>query len=283
MTEALAYIQKSLEDNYPPQEIRSFTRLIMEHVCSIPPHKLLSDKDKELSNREKEEITGIVKRLLQSEPIQYILGKTCFYGYDFLVNPSTLIPRPETEELIDYILSDHKEEKLRLLDIGTGSGCIAVTFARERKGAEVIGIDISSAAIDTARENARLLQTENITFIQADILSESQSEQMISGKFDLIVSNPPYIMEKEKDSMEKNVLGYEPGSALFVPDHDPLLFYRRIAQFGKKRLNPGGQLYFEINALLGKEMVGLVNDEGYKEIKLIPDLSGKDRFIKAMI
>ncbi|NDV54968.1 peptide chain release factor N(5)-glutamine methyltransferase [Parabacteroides sp. 52] len=282
MTQALAYIQSSLEGLYPAGEIRSFTRLIMEEVCHIPPYKLLSDKDRELSDNENKRITEIIDRLRQAEPIQYIIGKAYFYDAYFLVNPATLIPRPETEELVEHILCDDNGEKKTVLDIGTGSGCIAISLAKGMPNAEIIGIDISDKALETARENARLLKAENASFFLTDILSAQDRAQLQPALFDLIVSNPPYVMEKEKKAMEKNVLLHEPHLALFVKDDDPLIYYRHIAQMGKERLQPGGYIYFEINAQCGKEMVELMEQEGYESIERIKDLSGKDRILKAI-
>ncbi len=283
MTDTISYIHSTLKDIYPPEEIRSFIRLIMEHVCGIQSYQLLSDKDKELSDSEKGEIKEIIERLRQSEPIQYIIGKTCFYGYEFLVNQSTLIPRPETEELVERILIDQKEGKINLLDIGTGSGCIAITLAKKIKGSQVTAIDISKEALTTAKKNADILEVDNITFIQADILSNEQLDIISHNSYDLIVSNPPYVMISEKEGMEKNVLLHEPENALFVPDNDPLLFYRRIAQLGNKYLKPNGFLYFEINAQLGQEMITLLQNENYENVKLLKDLSGKDRISIAQL
>lgn len=283
MTETLTYIQHSLRDIYPPEEIRSFTRLILEKVCGIRPHQLLMDKDKELSDTEKEEVKEIVQRLKLSEPIQYILGSTCFYEDEYMVNPSTLIPRPETEELVERVLNDHQNKSLSLLDIGTGSGCIAIALAKRLLKADVTAVDISEKALETAQGNATRLHVSNVSFLRVDILSEEETREKLPRRFDVIVSNPPYVMEKEKVEMEQNVLRYEPDGALFVPDNDPLLFYRRIARLGREKLNPGGCVYFEINAQLGEEMKILMIDEGYRDVLLWKDLSGKDRIIKATI
>ena len=281
MTETITYIQNSLKDSYPIQEISSFIRLIMEHVCGLQPHNILLCKDKDLSDTEICQIKEITNRLQQSEPIQYILGKAFFYGLSFTVNPAVLIPRPETEELIELILTKHKNDKLHILDIGTGSGCIAISLAKQLNQSEVIGIDISGQALETAQLNAQQLNAP-VTFIQTDILLSHKAEKDISGTFDIIVSNPPYVMDCEKAVMEQNVLQFEPHQALFVPDNDPLLFYQSIAAFGKKKLKKEGTLYFEINAQCGNSMIELLTESGYKEVELIRDLSGKDRIIKAI-
>lgn len=285
MTDTIAYIQQSLKDLYPKNEILSFTRHIMEEIGGIPPHHLLFGKGKELSDTEKLEIKEIVEQLKKYKPLQYILGKTDFYGRTFRVDPSVLIPRPETEELVEQILADLKSEPdrpLTILDIGTGSGCIAVTLAKEWKQADVIATDVSPEALETARENARRLHAP-VTFVRTDILSLEEAEAAIPFSFDLIVSNPPYVTEREKAAMEPNVLDYEPSLALFVSNDDPLLFYRAIARFGKKKLKKGGRLYFEINASYGPETVSLLEEEGYREVGLFRDLSDKNRMIKAKL
>jgi release factor glutamine methyltransferase len=280
MTETIAYINHTLKDLYPPGEIKGFTRLIADYVCGLQPHQLLMCKSKELSDTEKKEIERIVERLRQWEPVQYILGETRFYGLRFSVNPSVLIPRPETEELAGLILKECTGKSLRALDIGTGSGCIAVTLSRYLPGAEVVAVDISEEALQTAEANNRANHTA-VSFIQTDILSTERAKEEIGGTFDLIVSNPPYVMEREKGRMEKNVLLYEPEQALYVPDNDPLLFYRKIARFGQDKLNSGGLLYLEINAQCGHETVCLLQQEGYKKVELRQDVFGKDRMIKA--
>lgn len=286
MTDAVLYIRQSLQTLYPANEINCLVRLLMERICGIAPYQLLLGKGKELSETEKERIVEIVGALKESVPIQYILGTADFYGREFAVNPSVLIPRPETEELVEIILKDVRQKKnvapLKIADIGTGSGCIAVTLAAELPEAEVTALDISAEALETARANAARLQV-NVRFLQADILAETTTAQAVPGTFDLIVSNPPYVLETEKAGMEKNVLDHEPHLALFVDDSDPLLFYRHIARFGKKRLDSGGVLYFEINARCGREMVGLLETEGYRDVTLIRDISGNDRIIKAFI
>lgn len=278
MTETIAYIKKSLDLCYPPGEISSLTRLIMEQVCGILPHQLLLGKGKELSDTEKEEIKQIVQRLKDSEPIQYILGEALFYGITFRVTPAVLIPRPETEELVELILQDYSDKEARILDIGTGSGCIAITLARQLKQARIHALDISPEALVIAQENAQINQVD-ISFVEADILSTS--ENPFRQKFNCMVSNPPYIMNKEKVEMEQNVLAHEPHQALFVPDNDPLLFYRAIARLGQGWLQDNGHLYFEINAQCGKQTTEMLQAEGYNAIEVIQDISHKDRIIKA--
>jgi release factor glutamine methyltransferase len=280
MTETLAYINNSLKELYPPGEIRSFTRLIMEHVCGLQPYRILMGKGKELSAAEKQAVRQAAERLKQGEPVQYILGRASFCGLDFPVDRRVLIPRPETEELAALIIKEQAGRKTRILDVGTGSGCIAVALAHSLPGSDVVAVDISEDALELAKENARI-NGACVSFIRTDILSFRQAVQDIAGTFDLIVSNPPYVKESEKAAMEKNVLLYEPPQALFVADSDPLVFYRAIARFSEKKLRDGGTLYLEINALLGKETLALLTGEGYAKTKLIRDLSGKDRIIKA--
>lgn len=280
MIETVDYIKNSLKDIYPPGEIGSFTRLILEQVCGLKPHNLLFCKDKQLSETEKSTIRQIVERLKVQEPIQYVLGTADFYGQSFFVNPSVLIPRPETEELVERVILDYEDKEVKILDVGTGSGCIGITLKRHLKNSEIIAVDISAPALETARKNARHLGAP-VIFIRTDILSLEKSDLNIPFIFDVIVSNPPYVKNSEKACMEKNVLDHEPHQALFVPDDDPLIFYRQIARLGKKKLKKEGRLYFEINAQCGPAMKEMLEHEGYKEIELFQDIFGKDRIIKA--
>jgi len=212
-------------------------------------------------------------------PIQYILGETEFYGLPFRVNDSVLIPRPETEELVDWIRSENnRNEALNILDIGTGSGCIAIALKHEFPNAAVEAFDISDKALETARSNAGLNKLD-VEFSKVDILNVADQ----SKKWDIIASNPPYIPELEKSEIEANVLEHEPHLALFVPDNDPLLFYRHIALFAKKQLNPNGKLYFEIHRDYGKECMELLASLGFSEIELRKDISGNNRMIRSVI
>lgn len=280
MTETVVYIQNTLKDLYPPSEIKAFTRLIMERVCDIQPHQFLLCKDKELSGKEKEEIYNIVDRLTKYEPIQYIFGKTDFYGFEFQVNPSVLIPRPETEELVEMIVREYLGKDVAILDIGTGSGCIAITLKKLLKDADVSAIDISPEALKVAERNA-MNNRVSVFFYERNILEPFRTGDSLEEDFDVIVSNPPYVMEKEKAEMEKNVLDYEPQLALFVSDNDPLIYYRNIARFAEQKLKKKGYLYFEINSKLGNEVVEMLRLLEFKNVELIQDLSGNDRFVKA--
>jgi release factor glutamine methyltransferase len=281
MTETIKYIKDSLTDIYPNSEIKGIIRLIMEQICSLQPHQYLIFQDIQLSNEKKNKIIEVVERMKSKEPIQYILGTADFYSIPFEVNSSVLIPRPETEELVDLIISENSTSiGKNILDIGTGSGCIAITLQKNIKTAHVYAVDISAEALNVARRNAVQNQTD-VTFIQTDILQLEKAQKDIPYTFDIIVSNPPYIKQEEKKEMEQNVLDFEPHLALFVPDQDPLLFYRHIAEFGKEKLKENGLLYFEINAACGEITCKMLQEKGYNKVQLIKDLSGKDRIIKA--
>ncbi|MCD8185283.1 MAG: peptide chain release factor N(5)-glutamine methyltransferase, partial [Rikenellaceae bacterium] len=257
---------------YPPEEGRAITFQLFESLLGLRREDifLLSEAECEPS----EAISQAVEQLLHHRPLQYILGETEFYGLPFYVNEKVLIPRPETEELVQWIIHDYKGTSPRILDIGTGNGAIAVSLAKNLPEASVFAVDISSGALETARENARLNQV-NVQFTQADILQEHPE-----GIFDVIVSNPPYVRKTEKSLMRRNVLDHEPDIALFVPDDDPLLFYRRIAELAKSRLNDNGTLYFEINEAFGPQIQELLSALGYTEIEIRSDIFGKDRMAK---
>jgi release factor glutamine methyltransferase len=224
----------------------------------------------------------ILEQLKLEIPIQYLLGKTSFYGLDFAVNEAVLIPRQETEELVDWIIStvnsEREDRKLRILDIGTGSGCIAISLAKNIKNATVFAIDVSKDALVTARKNA-LTNNVDVTFISQNILETVDLKQ----QFDIIVSNPPYVRNLEKHEIKKNVLDNEPHLALFVADDDALVFYKKIAELAQKNLLIGGHLYFEINQYLGQEMTELLQNLNFKNIELRKDIYGNDRMTKAIV
>jgi release factor glutamine methyltransferase len=269
-------IAKELAPFYPESEIRAFTRLILESVCGLSFTQIALKKFRRISGGESEHINRILESLKQSEPIQYVLGEAGFCGLKFMVNPSVLIPRQETEELVDWVLKSGINRESRILDIGTGSGCIAISLKKQNPGFDVFAIDISSEAIDMAKKNARLNDVQ-VNFSRADILNPVGFE---AGGFDVIASNPPYVRESEKTMMGKNVLLYEPETALFVPDSDPLKFYRAIAAFAGKNLARGGFLFFEINEALGEEVAALLSEK-FCNIESRKDLNGKDRMVKA--
>jgi len=280
MKETISFISEALHEQYPPEEINTFTRWILEEVCNLTLQQQILCKDIQLSHAKKEHIQMIVQRLRKMEPLQYILEKCYFYGLIFNVNPSVLIPRPETEELVNHIIGSETKSNLKILDIGTGSGCIAVTLAKHLVNPEVYAIDISAEALVTANKNAKQNNTI-VHFQHIDILSDNVLENYAGQSFNIIVSNPPYVKNSEKATMLDNVLHHEPHQALFVPDHDPLLFYRRIADIGLLMLKKSGRLYFEINAACGAIITDMLNEKGYQNIQLIQDLEGKDRFVKA--
>lgn len=280
MKQALAKIHQQLDALYPPGELRELIRWMMEEVAGIPPYRLLFADDV-LTEHQRQQIDAMVERLAKKEPIQYILGKTTFCGLPFQVNREVLIPRPETEELVRLIVDDFTSHpSVRILDIGTGSGCIAVSLASFLPGAQVTGLDVSPSALQVAAGNAALNQV-SVSWISQDVLSADVDSCL--GQYDCIVSNPPYIMEHEQQEMDAGVLNYEPHQALFVPDTDPLLFYRRIVQLAKRHLRAGGWLYFEINEQCGDAMRELLNRERFSQTEIIKDYFGKDRMLKSQL
>ena len=282
MKETIKYIRERLNPAYPAQETESLVRIILNHVCHLQIHELWSGKDTQILPNERKLIEEIVEGLLKYEPIQYLLGETEFYGLRFVVNKQVLIPRPETEELVEWIVSDAKtayfSNELRVLDIGTGSGCIAISLAKHLPKAKVYGLDISEEALSVARQNAVINQVA-VEWIRQDILDSCESNDL-PQTFDIIVSNPPYVTPAEKAAISQNVLEYEPHLALFTPQDQPLLFYERIADFGKKHLCQHGLVYFEINPSFGREVVGLLDRKGYHNGVLRQDISGKERMVR---
>ena len=276
MQDILQNIRKSLSGFYPDNEISGLVRLLIEHVTKSSMPALLSDKNTKITSEEVLKIDKIVERLQRFEPIQYILGETEFYGLPFTVNQDVLIPRPETEELVELILNENKESKPRILDIGTGSGCIAVSLQKHIHESSVTAWDISEKALAVAALNSKS-NSVNVTFNQVDILSDYP----INHSFDIIVSNPPYVLVSEKTDMHANVLEYEPHTALFVADNNPLLFYNRIADVAIQLLTDGGKLYFEINRAKGQETIKMLENKKFSEIRLIKDISGNDRMVRA--
>lgn len=253
------------------------TRIIFERLKGYTPADLVLKGAQEAGEYIIGKTDSIVKRLLEDEPIQYIFGIADFYGMEFKVTPDVLIPRPETAELVDLIVSDWKNKPdLEIADLCTGSGCIACALARNLPFSSVTAIDISAPALKIAKENALALKVK-INFVQEDVLAITP----VTDKFDIIVSNPPYITEKEKAAMEPNVLEHEPGLALFVPDNDPLRFYKPIAAFASDSLKQGGMLYFEINPEYASDIQRLISGYDFTEIEVIRDSSARKRFIKA--
>lgn len=271
------HITRSLSGLYPEGEAKALAKGILTEVFRFSALDLYAGKDRDFSEKEHRKLEDILARLRKFEPFQYITGETSFLGLPLYTAEGVLIPRPETAELAGWIVSDYGNRKgLRVLDIGTGSGCIAIALARLLPQAEVEAWDISDAALALARRNAERNGTE-VKCTRVDVLSHTLPE----GYADICVSNPPYICEREKAGMERNVLDWEPGQALFVPDEDPLRFYRKIAEEMSKRLSPDGVLYYEINQAYGRETVALLESMGYHDVELRKDLSGNDRMVKA--
>ena len=270
------FIKSELKDLYSPDEISSLTRLILEKEFAIPFADILACKFNHLSDAEMQKLTEIVGKLKNSEPIQYILGETDFFGLAFYVNGSVLIPRPETEELVQWVLESAENKPMKILDIGTGSGCIAVTLAKKLPSAEVHAWDISEDALEVARKNAERNGVK-VIFVKRDMLLEPVSDE----KFDIIVSNPPYVTEVEKTEMQENVLNFEPHLALFVPDDNALVFYEKIADFALTNLNKDGKLFFEINRAKGADIAHLLEEKGFTNIELRKDISGNERMVMA--
>ena len=273
-----AIYQLELETLYDGEEAKALFSLAAEHVLALSPTRLRMERDTDVTFIHEQQLLSILNDLQLGKPVQYILGEAHFYGLVFKVNEHVLIPRPETEELVDWMIADNNLQfavsDIKILDIGTGSGCIPVTLKKHLPQAQVSTLDVSAEAITVARQNAMQNGVE-VDFIEADILS-FKSEL----KFDVIVSNPPYIRLLEKEEMHENVLANEPHLALFVSDEDPLIFYKAIASFAQTNLNRGGKLYFEINEYLGEETVDMLDAKGFKNIELRKDMQGKDRVVR---
>lgn len=277
-----------LDAIYGKEEVQTFFFMLTEYYNAIKRIDLALSTDLSIEDDFVLKYESALEALKNHEPIQYIIGQTEFYGLPFYVNENTLIPRPETEELVELILSNittngqlelvKGDHQFNILDIGTGTGCIAISLAKQLPNANVSAIDVSAKALEMANKNAQLNQVD-INFIENDILKICNSELDSATKFDIIVSNPPYVRQLEKQQMQDNVLNHEPHLALFVEDENPLIFYRAITQFATKNLKPNGELYFEINEYLGKEMMAFLEEFGFKNIQLKQDLFGKDRMI----
>ena len=279
---------RQLTQVYDDYEAKAIARMVYEVRFGLMPSDLFIGKDTQLSTDDQKLLAEITQRLLTGEPVQYVLGEAEFGGRTFHVEPGVLIPRPETYELCQWIMEERRGKKeegrnTSILDIGTGSGCIACTLAAELADAEVTAWDISDDALRIATENAKRTDV-HVSFEKVDVLNTSllNRERPATG-LDIIVSNPPYICNKERATMERNVLEHEPELALFVPDDDPLLFYRTIARFAAKALNPSGALYFEINPLYVSEMQQMLSEEGFSHTEIRNDQFGKQRFTKSCL
>lgn len=269
------YALKELKGSYPDREIHNICQIIFMDLFHFTKIDIHIRKNEHLNESFSDKFTTVIQLLKSGSPLQYLLGETEFGGLKFKVNPCTLIPRPETRELTLWAGSSLQGRE-KVLDIGTGSGCIAICLAHDYPNLSVTGIDISAGAIATATENARLNGT-SVEFLARDILHPDLYDWPL---FDMIISNPPYVRESEKQGMQPQVLNYEPHQALFVPDEDPLLFYKSIADFGRRRLSPGGWLYLEINEAFGDEVASLLSSYGYHEIQIKKDICAKDRMAR---
>ena len=281
--DVFAIFKQSLVRLYGTNEIEAITLMVINEITNLSKAQIKAFPEKEIATADNGKLNNILQRLQTGEPIQYILGHTEFYGLPFNVNPSVLIPRPETEELVEWVLNTVGTSQLttsNILDIGTGSGCIAISLKKNLPRATVSAIDISTKALEKAKQNADLNNVK-IDFIHADILNIKSEIEI--PKSDIIVSNPPYVTQHDKTQMHTNVTDFEPHTALFVPEDDPLLFYNAIADYALNNLSTTGLLFFEINENLGKQTVELLNSKHFKNIELRKDMSGRDRMIRTRI
>lgn len=266
----------ALDALYPQEESETFFKILSQEYLKLAAFEIPLNFQLELTKAQQTRFDQALNRLQKFEPLQYIVGTTEFYGFPFLLSPDVLIPRPETEELVDWIYTDFKDQECTVLDIGTGSGAIAVSLAKVLPKASVSALDVSAKALKIAAENA-MANAVNIKFIEQDILAC----ETLAESYDVIVSNPPYVRNLEKAEIKANVLNYEPHLALFVPDDSALLFYRKIAELALKALQPNGILYFEINQYLGEQTVSLLKNIGFSKVELRSDFAGNPRMIKA--
>lgn len=267
---------------YPEGEARALVRYVLEVRYNISIPDIYMGKDRHFSEEERAELDFIVERLLHQEPVQYILGQADFHGLTFHVAPGVLIPRPETEELVDWVLEElGRLKNATVLDVGTGSGCIAVCLAKTCPGAKVSALDVSSAALEIAHANAQAIGVK-VNMLCGDILHPDGNDVLSKSSWDIIVSNPPYICDSEAMDMSKNVLGFEPHEALFVPDDNPLLFYKAIADYSIRKLNPEGKLFVEINRAYADEVMMLFSDTGFVGVELKKDMYDNNRMVKCI-
>ena len=281
LNEARSILTKELNKVYDKDEVKNIIDLVLEHITGLPRIEQVKSKVPYLTCTQLEDLDSITERLKKNEPVQYVLGRAWFAGMKFKVNKNVLIPRPETEELVDWVVKESQKSIVnsqKILDVGTGSGCIPISLKKRLPDADVSALDVCGEALYIAAENAAELNVE-VNFILLDFLDEEKWAEL--GNFDIIISNPPYVKQAEKNSMHERVISFEPHLALFVPDNDALLFYRKLAGFAIKHLNPGGSLFIEINEALGNEVVDLFKNTGFADIQLKKDMQGKDRMIKA--
>lgn len=272
-----------LQNYYEKNEAESITRLVFCEVLKLTPIELRMSQNKKLEALQEEIFSVILQRLYKNEPVQYVLGVAYFYGLRFLVNDSVLIPRRETEELVEWVIKQNTLLSPRILDIGTGSGCIPITLKHEMKDAKVTAVEIDENALRLAKQNARevLKDTKGLQFFCRDIFDHTWWQQW--RKFDYIISNPPYVMEVEKNTMAANVIEHEPAKALFVPNNEALKYYTAIADFALQNLEKNGRLFFEINEKKGRETVEMLYNKGFESVQLKKDMQGKDRMVMANV
>lgn len=294
--EAGRYLKEQLKKIYEEEEAGKIADLAIEHISGLSKTERISRKQEELSASQSKQLQKDLQRLQQHEPIQYIMNKAWFYGMELYVDENVLIPRPETEELVQWIVDDVKAAgkdvfirrpmeadqttQLKVLDVGTGSGCIALALKKAMPKAEVWGCDVSEEALNVARRNGSTLNIR-VDFQGLNFLDKAQ--QISLPAVDIIVSNPPYVPLKDKEQMHANVVDHEPHTALFVPDNDPLIFYKALADFGTKRLYPNGTVYMEIHEEIGPDILNLFKENGYNHVELRKDMQGKDRMIRASL
>ncbi|TMI92761.1 MAG: peptide chain release factor N(5)-glutamine methyltransferase [Bacteroidetes bacterium] len=283
LNEARTVLTKELKNVYESDESRNIIELVIEHITNMSRAEQVKNKVSYLTCTQLEEIDAITERLKKNEPVQYVLGEAWFAGMKFKVNKNVLIPRPETEELVDWIAKEALSYEVRatsILDIGTGGGCIPITLKKKLSETNITAIDVCSEALFTATENAIELNAE-VKFLLLDFLDEEKWNEL--GQYDIIVSNPPYVKQSEINAMHERVKEFEPHLALFVPDEDALLFYKKLSGFAVKHLKPGGSLFVEINESLGEQIVNLFQATGFSNIELRKDMQEKDRMIKATL
>ena len=277
LKEAIEQLNSALSSIIEPRELQAVIRVICEDIFNYDQVDVALRQESELPDFVPQRVADIIARLRRHEPLQYIVGHARFHGHQFKVTPAVLIPRPETEQLVDLIVDENPGSDLRVLDMGTGSGCIAISLARALKFAQVDAFDISRDALAVARDNAAALKVR-VRLFESDMLSPQPP-----GRYDIIVSNPPYVCWSEREAMDRNVKDYEPGQALFVPDNDPLLFYKAIAPYAAQSLERGGRLYLEINQRFGSEVKRLLEAAGFNDVRIIDDSYGNPRFATAVM
>ena len=274
---------KELTTIYGNDELKNIIDLVLEYITNMPRSEQVKTKLAYLTCTQLESIDSITERLKNNEPVQYVLGEAWFAGMKFKVNKNVLIPRPETEELVDWVVKESQKSKVKsqnILDVGTGTGCIPITLKKKLPAAAISAIDVCSEALFIATENA-IEHNADLDFILLDFLDEEKWQEL--GQFDIIISNPPYVKQSEKDGMHVRVKEFEPHQALFVPDNDALLFYKKLSDFSLKHLKKGGNLFVEINETFGAAVIDLFESAGFTDIELKKDLHGKDRMVKASL